>query len=324
METKICLVGTGGFSKMHAKLLEKIDGVRISGICGTSLEKASMMAAGFEEAHGYDQLGEMLDKEKPDAVYLCVPPMAHGEMEIELASRNIPFFTEKPLAVNEEIPRRVSQKILDSSLITSVGYQFRYQETVEKLKELLQEQTIGMISGKWNGDMPGVKWWQKQATSGGQFIEQTTHIVDLLRYVAGEVETVSAYYGKRMDKETHSDVADVGTVNLKLTSGAVANIMNTCMLPTGIGEIALSFYTETGIITWTPVQLSVQTDGVETIYKQKGNPYLTENRLFIDAVRKKDDALIRSDYADACKTQEVTVAAWKSAEKEAPCKVGKF
>ena len=56
----------------------------------------------------------------------------------------------------------------------------------------MQDQTIGMALGRWMGGMPGVAWWRRQEGSGGQFVEQTTHIVDLLRYCAGEVTEVYA------------------------------------------------------------------------------------------------------------------------------------
>ena len=42
---KIGIVGTGYFSNVHAELLTKIAGVKITAICGTSLQKTAAMAA---------------------------------------------------------------------------------------------------------------------------------------------------------------------------------------------------------------------------------------------------------------------------------------
>jgi len=53
------------------------------------------MAADFEGAKGYGQFIEMLTSERLDAVYICVHPMAHGEIEKELIDRKIPFLVEK-------------------------------------------------------------------------------------------------------------------------------------------------------------------------------------------------------------------------------------
>lgn len=318
MVTRIGMIGTGGFSRMHADLLHRMEDVQIGGVCGTSLKKASVMAAGFSKANGYDQIEEMLDKEELDGVYVCVPPKAHGRLELELIKRRIPFFVEKPIGIDLETPKEIMRNLEETPLITSVGYHFRYQEIVDKLKDLLKNHQIGMVTGNWNGEMPGVAWWRNQEASGGQFMEQTTHIVDLLRYLAGEVQELNAYFGHRVMKNKYEDVSvsDVGTVSFRLKSGAVANISNTCILPEEVSEINLTFYTDKGIIKWTPTYLSVRSDGAETIYQQKGNPYILENKAFIQAIRTNNPSLIRSDYADAFKTQEVTHAALQSAEME--------
>jgi predicted dehydrogenase len=44
----------------------------------------------------------------------------------------------------------------------------------------------GGIPGYWVGGMPGVWWWRRRDTSGGQAVEQTIHLFDLARYLFGE------------------------------------------------------------------------------------------------------------------------------------------
>ncbi|MNJ50446.1 hypothetical protein D3C77_457180 [compost metagenome] len=180
-----------------------------------------------------------------------------------------------------------------------------------------------MAMGAWMGSMPGVGWWRKQEGSGGQFIEQTTHLVDLLRYTAGEVEEVYAAYGSRIVHEQHDGVtvSDVGTVTLKLSSGAVANISNTCVLPGGVAQVGLSLYTERGILAWNPDLLESREDGVTTAYSGSDNPYIAETAAFLHALRTGDTSQIRSDYADAVRTQAVTCAALASSLTGQPVRV---
>ncbi|WP_346779335.1 Gfo/Idh/MocA family protein [Paenibacillus brevis] len=173
------------------------------------------------------------------------------------------------------------------------------------------------------GDMPQVAWWREQSGSGGQFIEQTTHIVDLLRYTAGEVEEVYASYANRVVHEQYEgvSVADVGTVTLKLKGGAVANISNTCVLPAGVGEVGLSLYTDQGILSWSPDVLEVSLSGEKSSFRIEDNPYRTESEAFIHALRTGDTSGIRSDYGDALKTQWVTCAALESARTGKPVQI---
>jgi myo-inositol 2-dehydrogenase/D-chiro-inositol 1-dehydrogenase len=321
MTLKVGIVGTGWFSKMHADLLTGMEDVRLQAVCGSSKAKGEDMARPYGAA-GYGDINEMLDVETLDAVYICVPPQSHGVIEHSLIKRDIPFFIEKPLGMSTEIPASILQDIKKHNLLTSVGYHFRYQDNVRRLKETLSGDKIGMITGQWMGGMPGVAWWRDQQQSGGQFTEQTTHIVDLVRYLAGEVKEVYGVYGNRIIHEQHEgvSVADVGTVTLKLENGIIANISNTCVLPGEVGRVGLSFYNEQGLVDWNLDRLLEVRSGNSTEYENSGNPYLAESEAFIHAVRTGDRSRILSDYEDGYKTLKVTCAAYDSSQTGLPVK----
>ncbi|MGF6353317.1 myo-inositol 2-dehydrogenase/D-chiro-inositol 1-dehydrogenase [Paenibacillus sp. 4624] len=326
MTLQIGIIGTGWFSKVHADILTRMEGVRVASICGTTLEKAEAMASVYDAA-GYDDLEHMLDNEKLDAVYICVPPMSHGFIEAALIKRGIPFLVEKPLSTGMDVPLRILEQVQQSSLLTSVGYHLRYQGAAQVMKQAMQEQKVGMALGRWMGGMPGVSWWRRQDGSGGQFVEQTTHIVDLLRFCAGEVTEVYAVAAQRSihEKHEHVTVDDVANVTLKLESGAIASIANTCLLPDGEGGAGLQFYTDAGVWDWTPDRLLLPSAashpmaGLEVSAGQ--NPYERENEAFIHALRTGDRSRILSDYADACRTQAITVAAQESVDSGLPVKL---
>ncbi|WP_410770527.1 Gfo/Idh/MocA family protein [Fontibacillus sp. BL9] len=323
MDLNIGIIGTGWFSKVHGDILAGMDGVRVTAVSGTSLPKAESLAARYPGARGFATLTEMLDSGKLDAVYICVPPMAHGDIEAELIDRGIPFLVEKPLGAELDVPLGILSRLEKKPLIHAVGYHFRYKATIQKLKEKLEGATLGMAVGSWMGDMPQVSWWRRQEGSGGQFIEQTTHIVDLLRYTAGEVQEVYATYANRVvhNQFENVNVADVGTVTLKMQSGAIANISNTCILPGGVGKSGLSLYTDEGVLDWNPDRLEVARAGEKSSYAIHDNPYVKENEAFIHALRTGDASGILSDYADAVKTQRVTWAAFESASSGNPVKI---
>lgn len=324
MTLRIGLIGTGWFSGVHADNLAAMDGVKLTAVCGTSLEKADRMARRYG-AEGYEDLDAMLDVGPLDAVYICVPPMAHGEIEMKLIERGIPFLVEKPLGLDTSLPEQILARVRETGLLTSVGYHFRYQHNAARLKEELSNHTTGMVLGRWMDSMPGVSWWRRQSGSGGQFIEQTTHMVDMLRYTAGEVEEVYALYGDRVKRSQVDgvEVADVGTVTLRLASGVVANISNTCVLPEGGGlsQTGLTFYTDRGIVDWNPQRLQLAAPGVKTEYAEQGSPYVRETEAFLHALRTGDRSRILSSYEDACRTQAVTCAALASASTGKPVRL---
>lgn len=321
---KLGFIGTGGVAKGHIANLATIEGAKITAFCDLQLERAEAAAREWTDAKAYSGIADMLDDQKLDAAFVCLPPMAHGEAERALIERGIPFLVEKPLGVDNELPRQLAAQIAEKGLITSVGYQWRYIQSLDEAKQFLDSSRIGMSLGYWLGGMPKVPWWRVQHLSGGQFVEQTTHITDMLRYLCGEVIEVYAAYGHRVmhELEEGTNVADVGTVTMKLANGSVATISNTCLLPVG-HKTGLNVYTEQGVV-------EVQVNGSRIIRNKEDasapfaltpNSRVFEDIAFLDAVRTGDQTLIKSSYADSLKTHEVTVAANLSASTGKPVKL---
>jgi len=189
---KIGFVGTGGIANYHLEHLMKIKEAEIVALCDVVEERAKETAKKCKGAF-YTDYRKMLDKEKLDALYICIPPFAHQGQELLAAEKGIPFFVEKPIALSLDYAKKVEEKVAKNNLITSVGYQDRYQDIIDYVKKVLAGRKIGLFLGYWMGGMPTVSWWRKKEESGGQAVEQTTHIFDLARYIFGEVEKVAAF-----------------------------------------------------------------------------------------------------------------------------------
>ncbi|XID92652.1 Gfo/Idh/MocA family protein [Paenibacillaceae bacterium WGS1546] len=323
MTLKLGFIGTGGIAHHHIRNLVQMEGVELAAFYDVDIERARKAAAEHAGAKAHSKLDDMLDGSRLDGVYVCVPPMAHGEAERKLVERGIPFLVEKPLGIDRATPRDIGARVKEKGLITSVGYHWRYNESVALAKKLLADAKPGMALGYWMGGMPMVPWWRTLAGSGGQFVEQTTHIVDLLRYVCGEVSEVYAAYALRVmgEKVEGTDVPDVGTVTLKLANDMVATISNTCLLPVG-HHVGLDIYTGSGV-------LELRSDGLKqiaaegtTVHPNVANPYCAEDEAFLHALRTGDTSRILSDYEDALKTHEITIAANESALSGQPVKIG--
>ncbi|CAM3634453.1 Gfo/Idh/MocA family oxidoreductase [Cohnella lubricantis] len=319
MSVKLGFIGTGGIAQAHLDNLKRIEGVEVVSFYDLDLSRSQAAASAWGGARAFADMDEMLDDTKLDGVYVCVPPMAHGEAERKLLERSIPFLVEKPLGIDSALPAQIAEQVKAKRLITAVGYHWRYNEAAGLAKQLLADRKAGMALGYWMGGMPMVPWWRSQAGSGGQFVEQTTHIVDLLRYLCGDVSEVYAAYALRvMDEQVQgTDVPDVGTVTLKLKNGMVATISNTCLLPVG-HHVGLDLYTDKGVLEIRGDGLRELTAEGSRFRKSKTNPYYTEDEAFVYALRTGDTSRILSDYADALRTHEVTIAANESASSGKP------
>jgi myo-inositol 2-dehydrogenase/D-chiro-inositol 1-dehydrogenase len=318
---RVGFVGTGGIAQTHLEALSRIAGAQLVAFCDVDAARAESAAARFG-GRAYTDYAQMLREEPLDALYVCVPPHAHGEVEQLAAERGIHLFVEKPVARTLECARAVDAAIQKAGILSAVGYHFRYYGATERARERLQGLPIGMAIGYWHGGMPGVPWWRQHALSGGQLVEQTTHIVDLARYLVGEIVEVFAYlaHGVAPLPYPDSDVSEAGVIAMRFANGAVGTITNTCMLNPP-GEVALKIYTPDRILEVSWGKLVETEANRREEYSSRDNPYLNEDRAFIEAIRTGDASLIRSTYSDGVRTLAVTLAADESARTGKPVSV---
>lgn len=191
MALRVGFVGTGGIAQRHLGYCSKREDVEIVGHADNFFEAAKQAAAQYG-GNAYSSFGELYSKEKPDALIICTPPFAHGDIEEAACEAKIPFFVEKPVAGNMEIANRVLKAVEKSGIATQVGYMFRFSKPILKVKEMLQKHPLAMVQAHYY--MPGLPprdWWRKMELGGGQLIEQATHMIDLARFLAGEAKSVT-------------------------------------------------------------------------------------------------------------------------------------
>ncbi len=191
MTVRVGFVGTGGIANRHLREAQSNPNVEMVGYCDVALDRARKAAETYG-GNAYDKFIDLYDTEKPDALIICTPPFAHGEIEEEACKRGIHFFVEKPVAVSMELANRVAKAVRDSGVIVQVGYMFRCSPALIKVRELLQIHKPAMVQAHYYmPGLPGPPWWPKMELGGGQLIEQATHMLDLGRFLAGDVAAVS-------------------------------------------------------------------------------------------------------------------------------------
>jgi predicted dehydrogenase len=306
-------------ARAHMRTLASMDDVKMVAFCDLQKDRAESAAAEFKGT-AYTDHHEMLEREKLDALYVVVPPGFHTDAEIIAARKGIHLLVEKPIAVTMDKAREIEAAIKESGVISSVAYHWRYQDGAAAAKKKLADRTVAMVLGYWMGGLPGVSWWRVMAQSGGQLVEQTTHIVDLARYLVGDVRRVCARYALRvMTDVPNLDVPDVGTAVLEFNNGAIGVISNTCCLDfgytVGLHVICRNLVMEVG--GGARIIESGKTQEIEG----KTNANVAENRVFIDAVKSGKRDAIKSDYSDGVRTLAVTLAANRSAATGEPVEV---
>ncbi len=307
---KIGFIGCGGISHEYLQRIDALgDAARVVAFCDLDGERAAALAAG-REARVYTDYHAMLAEEQLDAVFDNLPPFARSDELALAAQRGCAIFTTKPLGLDLDTARRSLLAIEAAGVINSVGYMFRYSGITDYARQLVADRPVAMVIGRVLGSMPG-SWVSKGALSGGQIVEQSTHIVDLARYFAGDVSSVYAL-GRGGHVPERVDYEDVTTVSLDFSGGAIGNIISTCAVWQffwGCTLIGRDLHLELVYDEWT-VRGSV--DGQPIDHHDPASGYLEQVATFVQAVANHDQSLVRCSYRDGFGTFATTLAATRS------------
>jgi len=317
----IGFIGLGGMGRAHLDSLRKLSDARVVAVCDINAELSAATGKEFE-ARSYTDHHDLLDKEDIDALYVVIPPFAHTDAELIAARKGIHLFVEKPVSLDMDLSREIWAEAQKAGIITSVGYTLRYFGFARLLRQFLANETLAMISiNRWGG-MPGVAWWRQMARSGGQLVEQTTHQVDMVRYVTGkEITSVYADYALRvMGDWEWVDIPDVQSLAMKLEDGTPVSLTTSCQMHKGGGDSSMHFLLDGSRVELKGVTIATHPEGDPAIDGEHGQETNIE-QAFLDAINKKDQSLVLSSYGDAMKTLAVTLAANESARTGMPVKV---
>lgn len=316
---KIGLIGCGGMMSAHAGYLGRIDGIKIVAVADPIKERREKMAERFSGAKGYKDHNDLYDGEKNlDAVVIAVPPAEHKGIEEGAISRKLHFKVEKPMTLDPVQAKKIAADSVKAGIVADVGFQDRYMDITDRMKDEIKTTDIALINATWAGGIPGVDWWRKTATCGGQLLEQNIHLVDMVRYFFGEYESVVALSTKGIVKDEDCpgyDVEDSSSVMFRMKSGATATFFTACYLISG-GEAPVNGITALGrqksLVYNLRSDLRVISSESDLKYKLRNDQLYDANLAFVEAVRKGDPTAVRSPYSDALKSLEACFAANKS------------
>ncbi|MBE6705036.1 MAG: Gfo/Idh/MocA family oxidoreductase [Ruminococcaceae bacterium] len=325
-KVRLGIIGCGGRSKAHIRNFDRIPEIEVVAVADPIEERRNSTADLFGCKNIYKNHTELLDNAKGniDALLICVEPTAHDDMELRAAEMGIPFLVEKPMSNDLDLCERVLKAVEEKHLITSVGFQDRYQDLTDIMMQKMSERRKGgLVYGSWIGGIPGVWWWQKKEYCGGQLLEQNIHLLDILRYFYGEPLSIYATATTGMikagvDCSAEYDTDDHSTVVLRFPENVTATLVSGCYVKPKTGKrprCGLYISMEDIVLDYRlRNNLIIETSEMTIDIPRKEDQVYTLDKAFIDAIITGNRSLIRSDYADAMKTLRLAFAANESME----------
>ncbi len=206
MSIRIAVVGLGGQGRNQMELVQKLGPYEVVGGSDPSPEARERAVAQIG-IPVYDTLEELLDKTRPEVVYVATATFAHVEPTVSALQAGCHVILDKPMGVNRAEADRMVAAAAASSAELFVFHNRRGDGDFLTLERLVRDGALGelvllqsrlMANGKQPAATPD-NWRADPARGGGMLLDWGPHLTDhVLALLPGrptrvlcEVRTVS-------------------------------------------------------------------------------------------------------------------------------------
>lgn len=312
---RIGFVGVGRRMTGHIRRIHGTADCEIVAFCDLAPEAAAARVAEFGGS-AHTDVRRMLEATRPDAVFMGLPPFGHGDAERACVEAGTPFWLEKPVHLDIGDAREIAAAVAAKGLITSVGYQERYLDIVERLGAEVARRRAGLAFGYWMGGSPS-GWWVRKERSGGQAVEQTTHVFDLARHLFGPARRIyAAGLTGLIPPDGVRNIEDASAATIEFAGGVVAVVASACYLQVGQGVPAgLDVFCRDGNLKYQRRRsLTLTTAEGSTTWMNQNNSEADMLTAFLEAVRTNDATRVRCPYVQGVEAVELSLAVNRALE----------
>ncbi|GLV55756.1 hypothetical protein KDH_26000 [Dictyobacter sp. S3.2.2.5] len=214
-KVKVALIGTGGWGRQHARILQAHPEVDFCAVVGRTAEKVQARAAQFG-TRAYLDIQEMLDAEQPDLVNVCLPNQEHFQPTLQVIEAGYPLFVEKPLTFDLHEADTLLEEAAKRSLFFAINFNHRYARPVQMAAEAIRSGRTGEINfASWRFGGEG-----RSNHPHANLIETQCHGFDMLEFLCGPIESIMA----EMTDKTGGGYRTL-VLALRFTNGAVGSLI---------------------------------------------------------------------------------------------------
>jgi predicted dehydrogenase len=214
---RVAVVGTGAWwGRQHAIAFSTRSDAQLCAIVGRTPERTQERAAEFA-VPGYTDVEEMLDREQPDLVAVCLPNESHFEPTLRIIKAGFPLLVEKPLVFDLDEADQLLTEAAKRQLFFAINFNHRYAKPVQLAYEAMQRGTLGRLTfATW-------RFGGETGTSShphANLIETQCHGLDMLEHLYGPISSVMA----QMTDVTGRGYSTL-SVAMEFDNGAVGSLL---------------------------------------------------------------------------------------------------
>lgn len=338
-DPKIVIVGAGFATRVVHLPGYSANGIGVAAICDLDRARAQQLADQYNIPQVYTDWREMLERERPDVVSVCLPNALHRDLTIAALEAGAHVLCEKPLATSVAEAREMFDAARKAGRVLMAAQHYRFEAGARAIKRVIDSGALGEIYHAEANALRrlGIPTWgvfhQKSASAGGTLFDVGVHILDLTIWLMGNPRPVrvSAVTQRRFGHRPEIadvmgrtwdpakfDVEDSGVALVRFENGA--DLVLRASWAAHIAEReqfgALILGTEGGVTTHPPALYHLR-NGVlaneEYRTLPERNRYQGEVRAFLSAIRGQTEFAVKEE--ETMNVQRILNAAYRSAEE---------
>lgn len=272
-DLRIGMLGYGGIGRVHALSYRQLPFVYPGGIapvlqsvCTSREETAASAQAEAGFATATTDLAALIGDPDVDVVDITLPNHLHRESVIQAVNAGKAVYCEKPLSGSIADARDIANSVSKSSVPFGMVFQCRFIPALMKAKELVEQGALGRIftyraeylhSGYQNAARP-LSWRMKKDEGGsGALGDLGSHVIDLVRYLVGEFESIQGHLETFIhERPLHKGASEMGPVTVddvawfqaRMANGAVGTVEASRFATGTLDDLRLWIYGEKGAV----------------------------------------------------------------------------
>ncbi len=216
LRVRLGIVGAGGFATTHMQFLSQIPDVEVVALCRRDAVALGEMQRQWKVPHAFTDHREMLQLDGLDAVDIITPTDSHHRIAMDAIAAGKHVLCEKPLAMTAAQCKEMLETADRARVVHCTNFNQRGRTPVGRMKRYIDQGFIGktyhctitwMMSLQYDA-RPNIRSWRFRPESGGGIVHEVVHVLDMARFLCGEVKRVHAVLHTSEKHRKFPDVPD--------------------------------------------------------------------------------------------------------------------
>lgn len=249
-KVRVAVIGVGNIGSAHTNSLYsgKIENAELAAICDNDKNKENILKEKFPDVKFYNDYNLLLNDDEIDAVIISVPHPLHSEIALKALKHNKNVLTEKPADIRADRAADVIKAAKLSKSVFAIMFNQRTNPLFKKAKQIVSSGELGELkravwivtnwyrsqsyydSGSWRATWAG--------EGGGVLLNQAPHNLDILQWICGMPESVSAKTS--IAKYHNIEVEDDAVINISFKNGAIGTFITSTGEYPGTNRLEIS------------------------------------------------------------------------------------